>query len=93
MTSVKRVESKVYRLEGFEVRIRHSNGRDVRADKGRMPTYPYERKAKDSMTVKQWIAQRFGRHYAGYRVEVLAWYRKPQRGNTKLGKVRESFFE
>jgi len=93
MTSVKRVESKVGRLEGFDVRIRHSHGRDVRADKGRMPTYPYERKAKDSMTVKQWIARRFGRHYAGYRVEVLDWYRKPQRGNTKLGKVRESFFE
>jgi hypothetical protein len=58
-----------------------------------MPSYAFQRKAKDSMTVKQWIDQRFKKLYPGFRVEVLDWYGHVQHGKTQLERVRDSFFE
>lgn len=77
--------------EGFNVIITY-NGRDVRSDFTGMPPYgPYERMAKNDMTVSEWKHQRFYPTYLGYDVNVLDGSGNVCNGNTKLGTVRNSY--
>jgi hypothetical protein len=91
MTNVNRVERRIETVEGFGVRIRRGDGRDVRSDKRGLPQYTYKRMAKGKMLVSEWKLGRFAKRYSGYRVDVLDGRGRIVQGNTRLSKVRESY--
>jgi hypothetical protein len=91
MAKVNKVEKRIRDVEGFKVRIRHENGRDLRADKKGLPQYPYERKAKKNKTVADWKGDRFSNAFPGYGVDVLDANGVPVKGNTLLATVRKSY--
>jgi hypothetical protein len=71
MAKVRRVELRISQVEGFLVKIQHLDGRNVRSDRQGMPTWPYERAAKDAWTVADWRRERFNTVYPGFDVERL----------------------
>jgi hypothetical protein len=91
MPKVKTVEKKIWDIEGFDVRILHLDGRDVRDDMEGLPSYAFERAAKNEMTVADWKEIRFKSIYAGFNVEVVNGYGEVVHGATKLGNVRDSY--
>ena len=91
MAQVNSVENQIERVEGFAVRILWPDGRDVRSDKEGVPGYPFERAAKDALTVFEWKQLRFQSTYPGYKVEVLDGHGNPVGGNTKLATVRATY--
>ena len=91
MAKVKNVEKRIWDTEGFAVIIKY-NGRDVRGDFAGMPQYPpYERMAKNDMTVSDWKEKRFYPAYPGYYVDVLDGDGGVCQGNMKLASVRDSY--
>ena len=42
------LEMKIARVEGFQVRIRTFEGRDIRSDRMGMPPWPYEKAARET---------------------------------------------
>jgi len=93
MPKVGRVELRISIVEGFLVRIRHSDGADVRSDRQGMPTWPYERAAKDSWSVADWKRERFAQTYPGFTVDVLDGDEESVSGQTKLETVRDTYAE
>ena len=53
------LEMKIARVEGFQVRIRTSDGRNIRSDREGMPPWPYEKGARDRWSVARWKQERF----------------------------------
>lgn len=93
MPSIKFVERQIGNLEGFDVQFLHLDGRDVRSDRSKIPSYRFERAAKSSMTVAEWKEGRFLGGYPGFDCEVLDADGQPSHGNTQLSSVRESYYE
>ena len=93
MLSCERLERKIFRIEGFEVTIRHSDGRDVHGDKQGLPTFPYQKGAKNDFTVAQWRDQRFKQVYPGYKVTVWLQDGSQASGVTKLATVRHTYLD
>jgi hypothetical protein len=94
MAKVKSVEKRIWDVEGFDVRILHLDGRDVRGDMEGLPQYSrYERAAKNEMTVSDWKEKRFKSTYAGFDVDVVDGHGNSVHGGTKLGNVRDSYEE
>jgi hypothetical protein len=92
MPRVGSVELKIARVEGFQVRIRYLDGTDVRADRQGMPSWPYERAARDAWTVATWKTQRFAEVYPGFDVDVLDGDGSiVTAGQTLLESVRETY--
>ena len=91
MPQVKNVEKKIRAIEEFNIIIRSSFGADIRGDKQGVPQYPYERMAKDDMTVAEWKNGRFYKCYPGYDVDVLDGNGESVNGNTKLSTVRDTY--
>ena len=96
MTTVKNVEAKIRRVEGFAVRLHYGSpgprlGRDVRSDRGRLTPYHYERAAPNEFLVSDWIAKRFEKAYPGLAVEVLDADGVVVHGRTKLRTVRATY--
>ncbi len=87
------VEKKIHRIEGFEVRVHHEAGRDIRGDKGNVPQYPYKRALKNSKTVAAWRSGRFAGKYPGYAVKVLLADGTEAAGNSRLSNVRDSYMD
>ncbi len=93
MTTVKRVQHQILKLEGFEVKILHGRDhRDVRDDKHGMPGYPFMKAAKADMRVGAW-ERRFRKSYPGMAVEVLTGNRRRADGRMILRTVRRSYYE
>lgn len=84
MTKIKFVENKIRKVEGFGVKIRHLDGRDVRADMEVSMSYDFERSAKSEMTVAEWIESRFKSRHAGFNIEVVYANGEKVHGATKL---------
>ncbi len=85
------LEMKIARVEGFQVRVR-IDGRDVRSDREGMPTWPYEKAARDGWSVARWKQERFVSLYPGFGVEVLDGDGNViEFGQTLLETVRESY--
>jgi hypothetical protein len=82
------VEKKIREIEGFSVTIRHSDGRNMRSDRDGIPTYPYERGARNDWTVATWKQQRFYPTYPGFEVDVQDSSGQPVHGNTLVGTLR-----
>ena len=93
MPLVKNVEKRIWDVEQFGVVIKHADGRDMRGDRTGIPMYPYDRMAKNSMTVSTWKEQRFSPCYVGLDVDVLDGAGEPVAGNTLLSSVRDSYAE
>ncbi len=93
MPKVKGLERTVANVEGFEVTIRHADGRDMRSDKQGLPDYPYEKGAKNDFTIAQWREQRFYTRYPGYGVTVWLVDGTEAHGRMKLATVRDSYLE
>lgn len=91
MSTVANVERKIRRVEGFEVRILHLRGVDVRGDRRGLPQYNYQRAADNYITVENWKATRFRPSFPGFQVDVVDARGHSVQGNTKLGTVRESY--
>jgi len=92
MAKIKNIEKRIWDVEGFDVRILTSDGRDVRGDLSGVPQYyTYEKAAKNDMTVESWKATRFRPTYPGFDVDVLDGNGESVQGNTKLGTVRDSY--
>ena len=93
MPKVGRVELRVSQVEGFLVKLRYPDGGDVRSDRAGLPTWPYERAAKDSWTVADWKRERFTPTYPGFSVDVLDADENAVPGQTKLETVRDTYSE
>ncbi len=93
MAKVKNVEKRIWDTEGFDIIIRHADGRDMRGDRDGLPQYDFERAAKNNMTVSEWITQRFSRQYSGYNVDVLDGTGDAVQGNMLLGTVRDTYVD
>ena len=60
-------------------------------DRDNIPSYPYDRMAKNSMTVGAWRATRFHPAYVGFDVDVLDARGSAVAGNTRLATVRDTY--
>ena len=93
MATVRAVERKISRVEGFRVVIRHLDGRDVRGDREHLPGYPFERAMKNRSNVTDWKRVRFQPTYPGFEVDVIAENGTRVHGGTLLGTVRDGYLE
>jgi hypothetical protein len=93
MPKLKSVERIIANIEGFEITIRHADGRDMRGDKEGLPTYPYQMGARNEFTVAQWRDQRFKQVYVGFEVTVWTADGSEAHGATKLSTLRETYFD
>ena len=91
MSTVGNVERRIRRVEGFDVRILHLAGADVRGDRGGLPQYTYQHAADNDITVEAWKAKRFRPSYPGFEVDVVDARGNSVQGNTKLGTVRATY--
>ncbi len=91
MPRLKTVVKKIVRVEEFEVRFHHPDGRNMRSDRTGVPQYDYVRKAKGNMTVREWKDQRFYPNYVGFEIDVLNADGTAVAGNTRLSTVRDSY--
>ncbi len=85
------LEMKIARVEGFQVRIRHPDGRNVRSDREGMPTWPWEKAARDAWTVARWKSDRFLKTFPGFVIDVLDGDNEIVDGRTLLETVRDSY--
>lgn len=93
MASVRTRERQIGNVEGFDVIVRHPDGRDVRSDLSGLPAYRFERGAKGSMTVADWKGNRFKECYPGFDCDVLDSNGRSVNGNTLLDTVRATYLE
>jgi hypothetical protein len=91
MSTIANVERKIRRVEGFNVRILHLRGVDVRGDRTGLPQYPFRHAADSDFTVERWKQTRFRTAFPGFDVDVLDRRRRSMPGNTKLSTVRRSY--
>jgi hypothetical protein len=91
MSTIANVERKIRRVEGFEVRILHLRGTDVRGDRMGMPQYAFRHAADSDFTVERWKETRFRVSFPGFEVDVLDGRGHSVQGNMKLSTVRASY--
>ncbi|MNG78388.1 hypothetical protein D3C76_1593060 [compost metagenome] len=92
MPLVKNVEKKVWDIQGFDIKFKTPEGKDVRGDKRDMPQYTKERASKNDMTVSEFKTI-FRKQYPGYDLDVLTADGEAVNGNMKLGTVRDTYNE
>lgn len=92
MPLVKNVEKKIWDVQGFDVRFKTPDGKDVRGDKKDMPQYQRVKMSKNDSTVSE-FKRNIKKQYPGYDIDVLMGDGAPANGNTKLGTVRDSYEE
>jgi hypothetical protein len=86
------LEMKIARVEGFQVRVFYADGRNVRSDREGMPSWPWEKAARDNWSVARWKQERFKSLYPGFEVKVLNGDGEAvEFGQTLLETVRDSY--
>jgi len=93
VSTVRAIERRIQRIEGFRVRVLYEDGRDVRGDRSDLRQYPYERMMKNSANVRTWIESRFHPTYQGFKVEVVSAQGDHCHGNMLLGTVRDTYLD
>ena len=93
VATVRAIERRIQRVEGFRVRVLYEDGRDVRGDRADLKQYPYERMMKNGANVHAWLEHRFHTTYQGFKAEVLTASGRRSHGNTLLGTVRDTYLE
>lgn len=91
MATVGAVERRIFSVEGFQVTIRHLDGRNVRDDRTRMPQYSFRRALADASNVAAWKEGRFQRVYPGFEVDALGPDGRSVHGATLLGTLRREY--
>ena len=91
MSTIRAIESKIAKVEGFRVKVLYETGKNVRSDRASLPGYPYARMLKNSANVRDWIETRFKATYPGFDVEVLGEDGRRMHGRTKLSTVRDTY--
>jgi len=91
MVRVDYLEGQIREVEGFDVAIQWPDGSNVRGDFERARSYRYERAARDSWTVAEWIRERFHHRNPQFDVSVLDNSGNPVSGRHTLGTVRETY--
>jgi hypothetical protein len=91
MASIKTIERNIGNREKFDVIFRHLDGKNVRADREEIPSYPFARMAKGNITVKAWKEGRFTPTFPGFKCDVLNGQGKTCHGGTLLSRVRDSY--
>jgi len=81
------VEKQIMEIEGIKIAFKQ-NGKDIRSDKQGFPSYPYKRKAKGDMTVKEFINTRLKPNYVGCDFLIYDQDDNEVYGNTKLSSIR-----
>jgi len=79
------------RVEGFDVRILHLRGADVRGDRMGLPQYGFRHAAADDFTVRTLEGNQIRPSFPGFEVDVLDGRGRSVQGNTKLSTVRASY--
>lgn len=93
MSTIRAIESRIAKVEGFRVKVVYETGKDVRSDRASLPGYPYERMLKNSANVRDWIDIRFKATYPGFDVLVLDDGGRRMHGRTKLSTVRDTYLQ
>lgn len=93
MPTIKSVESRINKIEGFAVRILHPTGEDMRSDKTGVKQYPFERALRNSANVRAWREGRFLQTYPGFDVEVKEADGTKAHGAKLLSTVRDSYLD
>jgi hypothetical protein len=91
VSTIANVERKIRRVEGFDVRVLHLRGADVRGDRMGLPQYSFRHAADNDFTVERWKETRFRSSFPGFEVDVLDGHGRSMQGNTKLSTVRASY--
>lgn len=92
MSTIRDVERQIRRCEGFKVKFKdRQTGRDIMGNLSDIPSYPYERMARNRCSVSEWKAERFARCYSGFAVDVLNADNTVAHGRTLLATVRDTF--
>ena len=86
------VEGRIFSVDGFQVQIMASD-KDVRSDKQLPKQYEADRALKNTATVRSWKQLRFYKQFPGYDANVLYADGSIARGNTTLGRVRDSYMD
>jgi hypothetical protein len=87
--TIRYLENRIFDFEGIRVRIRHTSGRDVRSDKNIGGRYQFMRRASDSMSITEWLRNRFVRSFPGFHCDVLDSNSHRAHGRTLLGRIRK----
>jgi hypothetical protein len=93
MATVTQLEAKIFRIEGFKVRLRHPDGRDVRGDARIADRYQFERALRNNANVRSWIDGRFRVLYHEYEIDVLRADGTKAHGNHRLATVRDTYLD
>ena len=91
MSTVRTVERRIFKVEGFRVAVLHPDGRNVRGDRERLPPYPHTRAMPNRSNVKTWKERRFEPVYPGFEVEVIGRDGRRVHGGTLLETVRAEY--
>lgn len=91
---LKNLEKKMWTFEGFQVRLVHEkSGRDVRGDQRDVGNYNYKRKAKDNLTVTEFVEGRLKNRFEklGWKGQVVCGDGSTAHGGKLLKNVRDSY--
>lgn len=89
MPQIKKIEKRLFDVEGFEVTIL-KDGRNMRSDAVLPVQYNAQRMTKNSATVGEFKAK-FRSQFPGYEVDVLLGDGSVAPGQTLLSTVRDSY--
>jgi hypothetical protein len=90
---LKNLEKKIWFLEGFQVRlVEIKGGRAVRGDQLNVGNYNFKRRAKNNLTVEEFIGARLKRfEQYGWTGQVVLGDGSTAHGDTSLENVRDSY--
>jgi hypothetical protein len=93
MPTVTQLEAKIFRIEGFRVRLLHPDGRDVRGDAQIVDHYRFERALRNTANVRDWIDGRFRAQYPEYQIAILRADGTSAHGNHRLATIRRTYLD
>lgn len=91
MPTIKNVEKKISKIEGFNVRFM-SNGKDVRGDMDIPAQYQAQKMSKNSYSVGE-FKQKLKKQFVNFDFDVLKKDGSKASGQTKLSTVRDTYLE
>ena len=88
MPTIGKVQSKIQKVEDFNVNFLHRDGTDVKDNMDGIKQYPYQNAANRDWSVTYWIAARFKQTYPGFEVRGEDTKGKVVNGNTLLKNIK-----
>lgn len=91
MPTIKNVEKKISKIEGFNVRFM-SNGKDVRGDMEIPVQYQMQKMSKNSYSVGE-FKQKLKKIFVNFDFDILKRDGSKASGQTKLSTVRDTYLD